>query len=333
MEKNNFPFDILCKDIPYNLNYLRNVNENLEWDVYCKIMSNTRLIWNDDDYIRLGTEIVQWRVFPVLSAMVGFFLNVKEVYKLMTDSRRGIGTQYFRCIVQTFKEIDENHLEISLELPVGYQYCSEFFLMTKGFFIACPMLLKLGHSNVVMHKTDRGTTYNITYPQSSDILSWIRKIFALPYSKKAGMRELNETYELLYDRYNQLEENRTKIHNQAKQLETAYSISQLIRSDLDLDFTLRAVVESLINVAGFAAVEVIIDTIMDGESVKRFVQSGNSPAGLTPLNRMLEGHGHKIGKIILWPHPNVHIEDTEQLLDYVVPTISMEILNALSFKL
>lgn len=331
--KNNLPLEILCKGIPYNLNHLHNKNGNIEWDVYCKIMSNTRSLWNDDDYIRLGIKLIESKLHPVLSAMVGFFLNTKEMYRLMTGSKKGIGTQYFRCIKATFSDIDKHHLEILLELPAGYQYCKEFFLITKGVFIAAPGLLKFSHSSVIMHETDRGALYKISLPQHYRPFAWFRQFLSFLSSKRAGLRELTETYELLYDRYNQLEESKAHIQKQARQLETAHSISNIIRSNLDLDFTLNAVALSLINVAGFAAVEINVDWTMDQVPVKRIVRMGVLPAMAAPLKRVLEGHGNSIGVINLWLLPGSPTDDAQHLLDYIISPITVEILNALSFKL
>ena len=333
LDKNNLPPEILCQGIPYNLNYLRNENGNIEWDVYCKIMSNTRSLWNDEDYIRLGINLIEWKLHPVLSTMIGLFLNTKEMYRLITSTKRGIGTQYFRCITSTFSEIDKHHLEILVELPAGYQYCKEFFLITKGFFIAAPRLLKFSHSSVIMHETDRGALYKISLPQRNSPFAWFRQLLSLPSSKRAGIREMNETYALLYDRYNQLEESKAHIQKQAKQLETAHSISNIIRSNLDLDFTLNAVAQSMVNVAGFAAVEINVDWKMDRERIKRAVSIGIVPATTTPLKRVLEGQGNSFGEINLWLIPGSSTDDAQHLLDYVISPISIEILNALSFKL
>lgn len=334
MKKRRVSPEILCEGIPYSLDHLRNEKENVEWDVFCKIMSNTRSVYNDDDdYVELGVRLIEWKVVPVLSSMIGFFLNPMQLYRLLTDTRRGMGTQHFRCITTTTKEFNKHHLEILLELHAGYQYCKEFFLITKGVFIACPSLLKLKNSNVIMHETNRGALYDITIPFRSSPFAWLRQLLSLPSSKKAAINELNKAYELLYDRYNQLEESRVQIQKQAKQLETAYSISQLIRSDLDLDFTLSAVAESLVKVAGFAAVEINIHFAMDSEPVQRTVRLGDVLVMTTQLKRELEAHGKSIGEINLWLTSGSLTDDAHHLLDYIVPTITMEIMNALSFTL
>jgi len=333
MEKNNHPLEILCEGLPYDLNYLRNGSENIEWDVFCKLMYNTRKIWNDEDYIRLGKQIAHWRTFPVLSALLGLFLNVKEVYILTSSPKKGAGPQHFRCVRSEVREIDNKQLEIKLELPPGYKYSREFFLITKGFYIEAPVLVKLKPSNVIMQKTDRGAIYNVYYPQSHNIFSWIKNISTSILYKRVAIEELSKSYELLYERYYQLEESRTKIQKQAKLLETANSISQFISSDLDLNFTLKTLAKVLIDVAGFAAVEVTVDSTMEGEQIKSFVDLGSKPKGVTPIQRNLEAHGHKIGEIFLWSNTDANLNENHHLLDLIIPTISIDTLNAISYKL
>ena len=333
MKKNKLPLDILCKDIPYDLKYLRNEKEHVEWDVFCQIMSNIRSAYTEDDLFYLGTKAIHRQVFPVVSAMVGFFLSTKEMYRLISDPRKGLGTQVFRCITTTTRDIDKYHLELLLELPAGYQYCDVFFIVTHGFFSAVPKALKHKPAKVIMHKTERGALYKISLPYQLGAITWLKQFFSLPSSKMEVIREINETNALLYDRYSQLEESQAKIQKQAKQLETAHSVSQLIRSDLDLDSTLGAVAESLITVAGFAAVEINVYSVIEREPVQRMVRLGDMPPMVIPLKRILEGHGKSIGEINLWLHPGSSIDDAKHLLDYIIPTITMEILNALSFKL
>ena len=333
LDKNNLSADILCKDIPYNLDYLRNEKMNIEWAIFCKIMSNTRSVWNDDGLLQLGIKLVERKVLPVLSAMIGFFLTMKEMYRLITSSKIGIGTQYFRCIKATYRVIDKDHVEILLELPSGYHYSTEFFLVTKGFFIAAPELLKFTHSSVTMHETSLGALYKISLPQRKKYYTWFRQFLSLPSSKKAGIQILNETYKLLYDRYNQLEENKAHIQKQAKQLETAHSISNIIRSNLDLDFTLNSIAESLTEIADFAAVEINVDWTQGQEPVKRNIRMGVTPEKVKPLKRVLEGHGNSFGEIIVWPRPESPVDEAQHLLDIIILPITMEILNTFSFKL
>lgn len=333
IKKDNLDTKIIFQDIPYNLDYLKNASENIEWDVFCKIMLNLREMWNDDDYINAGKEIARNPALNILSAVSRFFLNVKAIYRIVNTPKRGVGHQYFRCITPSFEEIDENHLRVTLTLPQSYQYCSEFFLLTKGFFISVPQLLKQTESKVDMYKIDGGAFYDIFITQNPTALSRVRKLFAKSSSVKASAKELTEAYELLYERYNQLELSRAQIEKQTKQIEAAFNISRLIKTKLDLNFALNNIGKVLIADSSFAAVQINVDTVIDGEGVKDFAELGSKPHDVTPIQKRIEAFGIEVGDIILWPQTDSHIGEVQELLDYIVPTISMEIINAVAFKL
>ncbi len=334
LKENNFSPDILCKGIPYNLDYLTKRNAYVEWDVMCRILSNLREIWNDDEYfIGLGKQLIKRRLINLNAVLAGFFVDVKDIYRMMNDPKKGFGNHNVKCITPSSKEIEEGHLEVTMDLPPGYQICREFFLITKGFFISLPLLLKLNPAKVKMRETDRGVIYNIFYPQTKSRFSFVKNIFSSPSSKQAVVAELNEAYELLYDRFYQLEESKEKTQLQAKQLEIAYNFSQLIRGELDLNDTLNTIVISLTDLKEVEAVEIKIDVTMEGEQIIRHLKTGNPILGTSEINRQLEAHNQVFGNINIWLDPKSNTAFVQKLLDYILPSISMEILNSLSFKL
>ena len=83
-EENNIPLELLCEGVPYDLDYLKNKKENIEWDVVCKILLNIRKIWNDDNhFVNLGMQMVQRRAYPLFSILPGLFFNIEDCYRLI----------------------------------------------------------------------------------------------------------------------------------------------------------------------------------------------------------------------------------------------------------
>jgi len=152
-------------------------------------------------------------------------------------------------------------------------------------------------------------------------------------SRHSAIDELNNAYELLYDRFYELEESKAKIQIQAKQLQTAYNFSQLIRGDLNLDDTLQTIAKSLISLEEFDGLEITVDESIAGEKFSLFLKPINELSEDLPLSRKLQARGKDIGDIRIWMKEKSESGDTQQLLDYIIPSISMEILNAISFKL
>lgn len=332
IEEKKLSSQILFKDIPYNLNHLKNPSENIEWDVFCRLLLNLRTCWNDDDYINIGREMVRNPVLNILTAS-RLFLKVREIYRFINTPKRGLGNQYFRCITPSINDIEKNHLTICLSLPQNYFYSHEFFLITQGFFIAVPTLLKLDESKVLMKKFDNGAAYEVFYPERNTKFSFMRKLHPLSRSVEATVKELSEAYELLYERYNQIELSHTKIQNQAKEIEAIFNINRLIKSKLDLDFTLNNILNVLITHSSIDAVEINVDTIVDSEIVKNFAVLGTKPDSGYFLNKKMEVSGHKIGEINFWPKRFTQIEEIQELLDHIVPSISLEIMNAIAIKI
>lgn len=334
LKENKLPVEILSKGIPYDAGYLKNQKNSIEWDALCQIFANLREIWSDDEYFEtLGIQFVQHRVYPVITMISQLIFSIKDVYSMINDPKKGIGHNAVKCITPSTREIEEGHIEVKLELLDGYQSCRDFFLVTKGFFIAAPTMLKLKPATVIMKETSRGAVYNISYPISKRTFSWIRGIFSLTTSKHTAIEELNNAYELLYDRFYELEENKAKIQFQAKQLQTAHNFSQLIRGDLNLDDALQTIAKSLIDLEDFDGVELTIDEAIAGEKFRVTMKPNNDLNEQFQIVRKLQARGKDIGNIKIWLKEKTNPEDAQQLLDYIIPSISMEIMNAISFKL
>ncbi|MEP7264554.1 MAG: ATP-binding protein [Bacteroidota bacterium] len=334
MKKQNLPLDILCKDLPYNLDYLQNGKNNIEWDVFRKICQNGRAIWKEDnDFVELGKLAVELRVIPMLSAFLGFFLDTKGMYRFMVSNKKGLNSQIFSNITSTLIEIDDNNLELITELSEKCIHCREFYLISQGIFIAAPKLLKYQPANVHLEETEKGAVFKISFTHQKNLSVKLRQLVSLPSSRKLAVKELNDAYELLSERYNQLEESRGRIQKQAKQIETAFSISQLAGSELDLDFMLRDVSESLINIADFAAVEINVLWNEGEEEIKRTIRAGNISEKRHCINRRFEAHSYSLGEINVWLHTETQDDDAEHLLDHIIPPITMGLLNVVSFKL
>jgi len=178
LRENKLPAEILSKGIPYDAEYLRNQKNSIEWDALCKIFANLREFWNDDEYFEtLGIQFVQHKVYPVITMISQLIFNLKDVYRMINDPKKGIGHNAVKCISPSTKEIEPGHLEVKLELHEGYQNCRDFFLVTKGFFIAAPTMLNLKPATVIMNETSFGATYSISYPITKRTFPWIRDSF------------------------------------------------------------------------------------------------------------------------------------------------------------
>jgi len=334
LKKQHLPPETLCKNVPYPLNYLQNKNERIEWDVYCTMVSNVRPFLSDEEFIALGYDFVRSGFFRGTGAIARLLFTPREAFHwaCRTDPPSA-GSQILSCFTNTIEDVGDDGLQVTMTLPDGYRYCREFFLLTQGGYAASSTLLGLGPAKVDFRKTEKGAVFDILFPKGGGTLSWLRRRATWLLAARTAARELTDANEALLQRYGELEAARTKIQLQTMQLQIAFSISEVIRRNLDFDATIEAVAQSLVDVAHFVAARVCVCTEPNSDGVNRVVMKGATPSSERSQTKTLESHGESIGEITVWLKPEADPQLADELLDQIVPSIAMEINDALSFTL
>jgi len=250
----------------------------------------------------------------------------------MAAADSGIGNQMFTCITPSLVEQGDNHLTIKLTMAPGYAPAPEFFLVTNGGFTFMPTVLGLPPSRVEMTIDQRGGTYDIHYPKGGGALAWLRKLLLWPMTVRAAARELKDAHEALQTRYKELSDARVVLALQATQLSVAHTISQLIHSELDLSRSLSAMAEALVNVGGFVSAEVRVSTVVDGKTLEMSVTEGPPGAPDRVISAALQSRGRIIGDVRVCHAPDYDPRERGQLLEFVLPTLSMALDNAISYR-
>jgi signal transduction histidine kinase/DNA-binding response OmpR family regulator len=324
---------VIYADVPYSHAHLSNKNERIGWDDFCTIVRNLKTIWSDADFESLGSRVIESASFYGSMTASRLFFNSPDLYIWVNRNSSGPGAQLFTCIHSTTTIVRPNHLSVTLSLLPDYQYCHEFFMITKGALTTTPTLIGLPPSRVAMREMDNGAIYEIDCPEGGGTIAWVRRALTWPRTFRIAVKELKDANESLHERFTELEAAREKVARQATQLKVAYDISRLIHSSLDLDSTLDAIAHSLVEVAGFAAAAITVDTATEGRRIERHAMAGNAfPGGIT-IARPLDGRGACIGEVTLSLASGMEIQHAGDLLDYVIPTIAMEIDDALSFTI
>ena len=232
LEEKHVPPETLCAGTPYDLGFLRNKNERIEWDTYCRIMSNARTVWSKEELVKLGYGVVRTRLWRPPAVIARFLFTTTELYTWYNSPRKsGGGRQLFNCILPTVKRLAENHLEITLRIQQGYQDCPEFFLIAKGGLALAPTVIGLSAAIVEMHEIERGAVYDIHYTESRSAFSWIRRVVTWPFDARIAARELKEANEILHERYAQLQEANIQVRHQAEQLKDEYRVRELMQQE------------------------------------------------------------------------------------------------------
>jgi signal transduction histidine kinase len=265
-------------------------------------------------------------------SLVGRLLfEPREFYKWLTKPQGGGGDQLFSCIEPSLQELGPNRIEIALMLPEGYPLAPEFFLVTKGTFTQLPKALGLPPARVNMRLEEHGAIYEVALPEGGGRFAKLRRKLTQPFLAGAVAEELSETHAQLVRRYDDLEKTRALVARQATQLRTAHTISQVVHGDLDLERVAEAVARALVEVAGFAAAEVTV-TGRDGDRDVPLIRAvGDRTVEGEPLQTALVSRARRLGEARLWMRPEADPAERRELLEYVVPTISMAIDDALTF--
>ncbi len=321
---------IMIEGTGVDLALLRNKHERIEWSTYVQIMANTSKFYSENDYMQLGGAFFLNPLVRAFTVPGRLFLTARDFY-LWMGKQEGSGNQPFPCIQSVTKDVAPSRLQIELTLPEGYADCRAFFLITKGALTNVPRLLGLAPSEVRLEFIPRGARYHVVCPPGGGILQKLKRAILFPFVARTMARELQESNVQLLERHQQLEEARKVLDRQATALRTAHAISQVVHGDLDLAATLSAVAHALVERAGFARAEIEVATEVEGRSVAQRTTHGSSPGGLPPLSIPLSASGRTLGTMHLWAAPDAEPAGREELLEYVTPTVTMAIDDALKY--
>jgi signal transduction histidine kinase/DNA-binding response OmpR family regulator len=321
----------LCRDMPYSQQHLRNKQERIDWAAYCTMMGNLRSRWTDDDFERLGVAVLRSVAFRNVMSVARLLFDGPDAYIWWTSGSSSPGKQTFTCIDAVAERVSHNRVLVTLTLHDGYPFFREFFLVTKGSFTAGSTLLGLDQAQVTMRETERGAVYDITCPEEGGAWSRFRRFVSWPFAARETAKELADANRALHDRYIQLEAAREEVQRQAKRLKIAYDISRLSHANLNLDSTLEGIAGAMVSIGGFAGASLRLDLSADDNSGSRVFQAGTPTEGGGTLSRLLEGHGRTLGEILLWLPDQSDAKEAGDLLDFLIPTITTEINDAVSF--
>lgn len=263
-------------------------------------------------------------------SLVGRLLfEPKDFYLWFATPRKGGGNQLFTCIEPSSRDLGPRRIEVTLTTSDGYTPCREFFLVSKGTFTHLPRAVGKPPAKVTMRYTERGASYEIELPEGRSLFGDVRRAVTRPFLANAVAEELDETHYQLVERYAQLEKARALVDRQATQLKTAHTISLVVHGDLDLVRVVQAVAKALVEVAGFAGAAVCVNDA-DGDEVARHVV-GDTPDDVAPMESRLSSRGRDLGLMRLWPSTDADRVERSELLEYIVPSVSMAIDDALTF--
>lgn len=324
----------LLAGVSYDIDYLRNTKNRIEWDAFCRILVNARAIWSLEELSDQSELLIRSPFVSYVGIVARLLFSTRDLFDWICKRSVGHGAQMFgNCVMPSYEHIGNDTTVIRLEIRKPYAVSPEFFWMTRGTFIAMPTMVGAGYAQVDMTIDDRIGTFRVRYKIRRGTLASLIRILTWPVTARAAARELKDAHETLIERYGEIEDARAKLDRQATQLRTAHSVNDLVQRDLDLARMLDTVAKALVDEAGFVWAEISLRATDPSDTASARIARFGAANHELPLELPLEARGGEvIGDLRVTPKPGVSREDREELLAFIVPTLAVALQNALSYQ-
>ena len=335
-KKKNITLEKILEGIPYDLSYLLNKHERIEWWVYCKIISNLRPYFNYSDFEQVGKDVVKEHHYIEGYIFHFLFFSMSKITKiskgLFLKAGHAILNPYFSCFSQDMEIIEKNKIRGRFYLKPGYEQCPEWFYMSKAVFEELEKSAglkgyKIDNISITanVYSCDISLTEQGFFRRVKQSVNWLFNI------RKAFV-DLNESHEELLNNYNKLEESKKLLQKQTTQLRTAHEITKSIRQSLDLNKTLKAITDALVKEANFASAHIKLLKDAEGNSLNIEEYSGIDYANIKPVIKPIIINEVEAGELIIYPKAETEISEYEELLNYLMPIINISIHDSLILR-
>lgn len=326
-----FDDKILFDGIPYDLSYLKDRQERIEWWVYCKIIANLRPYFTQTDFENMNRHMISRGKYFEGVLFGFFFFGSNKLSRIFHKQIWKLGEFQFSNIKQKTEFLDKNKMKIYAILDEGYEFPVEFAYFTKGAWDEFAALVGRKGFKVEFTVSKQLITFIVSWDKEGFFFR-IARVVRWFFNIKKALFEVTDTHAELLQRYDQLQESKLKLEKQTTQLKTAYEISTSIRQSLDIKDTLEAIAKTLVKEAEFSAVYIELDKDIDENDFEIKIQTGLVNEFMTPIHREIVVNEKHIGDMIAYPSLQMNHKDVDELVDYLIPVINIAIYNALVLR-
>ena len=105
LRKQGLPEELLGRNTPYDVAYLKNKRERVEWSVLVQVMKNLSTVWDDDELVRQGGLLLTNPLFQPFAIVARLLFDAREFYLWLFKPGSGIGNQLFTCVRPSAREL------------------------------------------------------------------------------------------------------------------------------------------------------------------------------------------------------------------------------------
>ena len=334
-QNKNIEISKVLEGIPYELSYLHNKHERIEWWVWCKLIANIRPYFNLLEFEQMGKEFIKKEYYNegfLFSFM--FFSSgriIKMAKKPLLKAANAILRPWYSCFNQDWELIGRNKLRVGIYLKPGYEHSHEWFYMSKGVWEQLGYQVGLKEFKISLSIMSNGGVYIVSWSDNGFFTGFKKRIHWLFNVRKVFI-DLTESHEELLNNYNKLAVSKKLLQKQTTQLTTAYNITKSIRQSLDIDKTLNTITYALVNDAGFSSAKIELFKDIEGNKFGIEISNGTADIYINPIQHPVVINNEKIGELIVLPKTDEDITELNELLEYLLPIINISIHDSLVLR-
>jgi signal transduction histidine kinase/DNA-binding response OmpR family regulator len=333
-KRKNIDLTKILEGVPYEVSYLLNRHERIEWRVWCRIIANLRPYFTLADYEQMGKDYVHARHYieGYIAAFMFFSDKISKIAKgPLLKAFKAILKPMVSCFTLDWEPIEKNKFRLSISLHPGYEHCSEWFYMSKGVWEEIGDRVGIKGLRISLSIVSNGGVYAVSWDEgrfSTGLRKWVHWLFNI---RKAFV-ELTDSHEELLNNYYTLDEAKRLLQKQAAQLTTAYNITKSIRRSSDIIKTLNAITSALVHDAGVSSARIAIARDLEGHPFATEASTDIPELNVNPVKRPIVINDDKIGELVIFPRADTDVSDLDELLNYLLPMISISIHDSLALQ-
>ena len=330
-KRKQIDMNILLDGVPYDLSYLSNKHERIEWKYLCKIFSNSRPFFTPSEYEGMGRDYVKSGSYieGVLTSFI--FFSSSRIARLLRGYFFRVGDKDVTCFKHHLEYPADNSVRVTVYLDDSYELSPEFFHLVKGVWDQFGE--EIGHKefNLEMTWIHQGVIFDVSWKKEGiafRLKRWGRYLFNV----KTAFMDLADSHQELLHQYNRLETSRQLLQKQTLRLETAYDIATSIRQSSQMEETLRTMTQALVDDAECSSARIRLMKDAEGNDLVMEASSGIDEPSASPITRPIVSDEKQVGEITIRPKIGGHRSEVEELLDYLLPIIGIAIHDSLVLR-
>src|SRR5688500_6060166 len=152
---------ILAEGTQYDVAYLQDKNNRVEWEAFVRINANASKIWSTEELIEIGGAFFRSPLVRSILVPARLLFPPRGVFQWVLGDSKGLGKHMVPCALNTYRELGPDRAELDITFPAGYARCPEFFTISLGAFSGLPCALGMDPATVTMTEIEGGSRYEI----------------------------------------------------------------------------------------------------------------------------------------------------------------------------